>query len=88
MVPGAHDGPTTTDSPSDYDFDSYNPTNVRDFILVNRLRKNSRESQEPVDKASVLEIFKKKKPNNALDNKEIDGEGFNDAVKSTRVLLG
>ncbi len=41
-----------------------------------------------MDKASVLEIFKKKKPNNALDNKEIDEEGFNDAVKSTRVLLG
>ena len=40
-----------------------------------------------MDKATVLEIFRKVKPN-ALDNKDIDGEGFNDAVKSTRVLLG
>ena len=41
-----------------------------------------------MDKATVLEIFRKVKPNNALDNKDIDGEGFNDAVKSTRILLG
>ncbi len=90
MVPGAHDGPTTTDSQSDYDFDSYNPTNIRDFIMVNRLRKNSRESQEPVDKATVLEIFKKVKKINGFDKNQviIDGEGFNDAVKSSRVLLG
>lgn len=62
MVPGAHDGATTSETQSDYDFNTYNPTDVRDFILVNRLRKNSRESKEPADKASVLEIFKKARP--------------------------
>lgn len=40
MVPGAHDGPTTSDSPSDFDFDEFNPRKLQDFILVNRLRKN------------------------------------------------
>jgi hypothetical protein len=40
MVPGAHDGPTTTDSDSDYEFDDYKPTSSLDFILVNRMKKN------------------------------------------------
>ena len=49
MVPGAHDGPTTTDSDSDYEFDDYKPTSSLDFILVNRMKKNQRNSLEPVD---------------------------------------
>ena len=40
MVPGAHDGPTTTESPSDYDFEEFKPKLLPDYILVNRLRKN------------------------------------------------
>ena len=40
MVPAAHDGPTTSDSASDFDFDQFKPTKLPDFILVNRLRKN------------------------------------------------
>jgi hypothetical protein len=50
MVPAAHDGPTTSDSASDFDFDQFKPTKLPDFILVNRLRKNQRNSLEPVDK--------------------------------------
>ena len=65
-----------------------NPTDIRDFILVNRLRKSSRESLEPVDKATVLELFKKGKPNNGLEAKGIDAEAFEEAEKSTRKLLG
>jgi len=49
MVPGAHDGPTTSDSGSDYDFEYFNPTVALDHILVNRLKKNTRDSNEPVD---------------------------------------
>ena len=40
MVPGAHDGPTTSDSQSDFDFETFNPKNIQDYIMVNRLRKN------------------------------------------------
>jgi len=40
MVPGAHDGPTTSDSQSDFDFGTFNPKNIQDYIMVNRLRKN------------------------------------------------
>lgn len=50
VMPGAHDGPSTTDSTSDFDFKDYNPTSKLDHVLVNRLSKNSRHSQEPVDK--------------------------------------
>jgi hypothetical protein len=49
MVPGAHDGATTTSSGSDYDFEYFNPTNPLDHVLVNRLKKNSRNSVEPLD---------------------------------------
>jgi hypothetical protein len=55
---------------------------------VNRLRKSSRESLEPVDKATVLELFKKGKPNNGLEAKGIDAEAFEEAEKSARKLLG
>ncbi len=88
MVPGAHDGPTNSDTYSDYYFVNYNPTDVRDFILVNRLRKSSRESLEPIDKATVLELFKKGKTNNGLEAKGIDAEAFEEAKKSARKLLG
>ena len=40
MVPGAHDGPTTSDSETDFDFDTFKARNIQDFIMVNRLRKN------------------------------------------------
>lgn len=43
---------------------------------------------EPVDKATVLELFKKGKPNNGLEAKGIDPEAFEEAEKSARKLLG
>jgi hypothetical protein len=57
MVPGAHDGPTTSDSETDFDFDTFKPRNIQDFIMVNRLRKNLRNSLEPVDKDMAMEIL-------------------------------
>ena len=59
MVPAAHDGPTTSDSGSDYDFLDYQPATHLDYILVNRLRKYQRNSTEPVDKEMTLEVLSK-----------------------------
>ena len=42
MVAGAHDGATTTDSDSEYEFSNFNPTLPMDHVLVNRLRKQTR----------------------------------------------
>ena len=42
MVPGAHDALTTTDSGSDYDFENFNPAHTIDGVLINRLRKPTR----------------------------------------------
>lgn len=44
MIPGAHDGATTTETDSDYDFNDFVPTTQLDHILVNRLRKTTRNS--------------------------------------------
>ena len=49
MVAGAHDGPTTTGSDSEYEFENFNPVLQMDHVLVNRLRKQTRKSVEPVD---------------------------------------
>ena len=59
MVPGAHDGDTTSESNSDYEFVDFNPTTTFDHVAVNRLRKNTRNSQEPVDKHMVLQLLQK-----------------------------
>ena len=56
MIPGAHDGPTTTDSDSDYEFEDFNPTSPLDHILVNRLKKQTRNSLEPVSREMAVAI--------------------------------
>ena len=62
MIPGAHDGPTTTDSDSDYEFEDFNPTSPLDHILVNRLKKQTRNSLEPVSREMAVAILKKGLP--------------------------
>jgi len=64
MVPGANDGRTTSESESDYDFKHFEPTTSLDHVLVNRLRKSTRSSCEPIDKAELMHLLKrtKKKP--------------------------
>jgi hypothetical protein len=57
MVPAAHDGATTTETDSDYEFKDYNPTTQLDHILVNRLRKQTRNSMEPVDREMALSLL-------------------------------
>ena len=70
MVPGAHDGDTTSESNSDYEFIDFNPTTNLDHVAVNRLRKNNRKSHEPVDKHMILQLLQKvnKKGGGAVDN--------------------
>lgn len=59
MVAGAHDGPTTTGSDSEYEFENFNPVLPMDHVLVNRLRKQTRTSVEPVDQDQLLNVLKK-----------------------------
>ena len=63
MVSGPNDGDSTTDSPSDFDFKSFTPKSVFDYVVVNRLRKDSRNSMEPVDKLQVDQILNKTSKN-------------------------
>ncbi len=73
MVPGAHDGPTTSDSGSDYDFENFNPTVPLDHILVNRLKKNSRDSVEPVDQLQVVQLLQKAAKKRSKEKEPIGG---------------
>ena len=57
MVPAAHDGATTTETGSDYEFKDYNPSTQLDHILVNRLRKQTRNSMEPVDRDMAMTLL-------------------------------
>lgn len=57
MVPAAHDGATTTETGSDYEFKDYNPSTQLDHTLVNRLRKQTRNSMEPVDRDMAMTLL-------------------------------
>jgi len=46
MVPAAHDGKTTTDSGSDYDFENFKSVLPIDDILIIRLRKSTKNNLE------------------------------------------
>ena len=59
MVPGAHDALTTTDSGSDYDFENFNPVHPLDSVLINRLRKPTRNRSESGGLAQLVNTFKK-----------------------------
>lgn len=59
MVPGAHDALTTTESGSDYDFENFNPVPPIDNILINRLRKPTRNRLESGGVAQLVNTFKK-----------------------------
>lgn len=85
MVPAAHDGPTTTDTQSDYDFGNFNPTNALDHILVNRLRKQQRNSTEPIDKEQAMEILKKSRKSTATI--KVDDKPDLSFNKSSSVLM-
>ncbi len=58
MVPAAHDGKTTTDSGSDYDFENFKSVLPIDDILINRLRKSTKNNLESEGLAQIVKIFK------------------------------
>lgn len=89
MIPGAHDGPTTTDSDSDYEFEDFNPTSPLDHILVNRLKKQTRNSLEPVSREMAVAILKKGLPTKNQDKLEAmreQGEAFQE-LSSAGILF-
>jgi hypothetical protein len=59
MVSGPNDGDSTTDSASDFDFKSFTPKSVFDYVVVNRLRKDTRNSKEPVTKDNMMELLRR-----------------------------
>ena len=59
MVSGPNDGDSTTDSASDFDFKSFTPKSVFDYVVVNRLRKDTRNSMEPATKDKMMELLKR-----------------------------
>ena len=74
MVPGANDGRTTSESESEYDFKHFEPTTPLDHVFVNRLRKSTRNSCEPIDKAEVMHLLKRAKKKPVIPLKDDDSE--------------